>query len=193
MNKIGSFTTNLSEGKSLTLKLSDQMFSPGYKSEASNSFSIRHTFALGEWIQYNTAAGFATTDAITNVDFIAQDDSFLKDILAVLPSLDRANLKSQIDALCQTLATARVWTAFNLKPSSAQGFDPIAWDVSHVSSQVRIFHLAQHHARRKSADYTTDFTIAEFHDRYAAIFPRAMDVRALPPRESVTRFLNGRK
>jgi chitin synthase len=192
MNKIGGITTDLSAGDSLTLRLSDQMFSPCYKSESTNTFSVRHSFSLGDWMHYD-ASRFAVTNVLANVVPAAQENSFFKDILVVLPNLDRANLKYKIDQLCQSLDNARVWTAFNLKPTSSQIFDPSSWDVSHVSSQVRIFHLAQHHARRKSADYTTDFTIAEFYDRYSSIFPRNMDVRALPPRESVTRFLDGRK
>jgi chitin synthase len=192
MNKIGSVTSTLPSSEQLTLRLSDQMFSPCYKPEGADSFSIRHTFALGDWMQYDTSAGFTAKSILANIATEAPEDSFLKEILTVLPSFDRAQLKSTIDALCQSLDNARVWTAFNLKPTSG-GFDPSSWDVSHVSSQVRIFHLAQHHARRKSADYTTDFSIPEFIDRYATIFPRNMDVRALPPRDTVVRFLDGRK
>lgn len=82
---------------------------------------------------------------------------------------------------------------FTVKPTLSTQYDPSAWDVSFVSAQVRTLQLAQHHTRRKLADFTADFTLAEFYDRYSAIFPRNMDVRALQPRECVMGFLEGRK
>ena len=193
MNKIAVATETLPSEDLLTLKLADHVYSPSYRCESTNVFAIRHSFALGEWISYDSAAGFVPGNFLQRIAYIVQNDSFLKDMVNLLPNLDRTLLRTKIPELCQVLENSRVWTAFCLKPSSVQGFDPSSWDVSLVSSQVRTLHLAQHHARRKVADYTTDFSIAEFFDRYAAIFPRGMDPNSLPVRDCIIQFLDGRK
>ena len=193
MNRIAVATETLPSEDLLTLKLADQVFSPSYRCESTNIFAIRHNFALGEWISYDAAAGFVPGNVLQRIAYIVQNDSFLKDMVALLPNLDRTILRTKIPELCKVLENSRVWTAFSLKPSSVHGFDPSSWDVSLVSSQVRTLHLAQHHARRKAADYSTDFSIDEFFDRYAAIFPRSMDPNSLPVRDSIIRFLDGRK
>jgi chitin synthase len=169
------------------------MFSPCYKSDSPSTFAIRHTFNLGDWIQYDASAGFSDRNMLATIIPAIQSDSFLQDLLSVQPTLDRTLLNAKIDALCESMQNARIWTVFHLKPASSTTFDASAWDVSLASSQVRTFHLAQHHARRKSADFTTDFTLAEFYDRYASIFPQNIDVRNLPPRDCCLRFLDGRK
>jgi chitin synthase len=173
--------------------LSDQAYSSCYKCESTNSFAVRHNFALGEWLYYDSSAGFVFINILRAISSAVQDDSFLKDLFTVLPHLDRTLLRTKIPELCQVLENARVWYAFSLKPSPVPGIDPSSWDVSLVSSQVRTLHLAQHNSRRKAADYTTDFSIAEFFDRYSSIFPRNLDTRSLPPRECIIRFMDGRK
>ena len=169
------------------------MNSPCYRCESTNSFAIRHNFALGEWIYYDSSDGFVPGNLLQSIASAVPSESFLNDLMTVLPHLDRTLLRTKILELCQVLENARVWMAFALKPTSVQGFDPSSWDVSLVSSQVRTLHLAQHHARRKTADYTTDFSIAEFFDRYSSIFPRNVDARNLPVRESIVRFMDERK
>jgi chitin synthase len=174
------------------MKLNDVMYSPSYRCDSVDVFSVRHSFGHGEWTEYNSSAGFVAETVLQNI--AVQQSSFLRDLSAVLPSLNRNLLQSKISDLCQVLENARVWTAFNLKPTSSQAaFDPSLWDVSLVSSQVRTLHLAQHHARRKSADFTSDFSIAEFFDRYSSIFPQHLDTRSLPVRECIIRFLDARK
>jgi len=113
-------------------------------------------------------------------------------MIGVLSQLERPVLRSRISELCKMMENARVWTTFTLKPTSSQVFDPTSWDVSLVSSQVRMFHLAQHHARRKMADYTTDFGLAEFYERYSSIFPRMPEIN-ITVRDKIIRFLDGRK
>ena len=73
MNKIGSVTSTLPSSEQLTLRLSDQMFSPCYKPEGADSFSIRHTFALGDWMQYDTSAGFTAKSILANIATEAPD------------------------------------------------------------------------------------------------------------------------
>jgi chitin synthase len=193
MNKIASTSETLTSEDLLTLALSDQIYSPCYKCESTNSFAIRHNFALGQWIYYDSSAGFVSLNILQSVSSSVQPDSFLKELFTVLPGLNRSLLRTKIQELCQVLENARIWTAFTVKPTALQIFDPSSWDVSLVSSQVRTLHLAQHHARRKTADYTTDFSIPEFFDRYSSIFPRNMDTRRIPIRDSISLFMDGRK
>jgi chitin synthase len=193
LNKVALATESLSSYEVLTEKLSDQMFSPCYKTESLNNFAIRHTFNLGEWLQYDANAGFSLTRTLSSIRSAVQIDSFFYNILSVLPSLERSLTPSKIDTLCQSLQNARIWSVMNLKPTHTQGFDPSQWDVSLVSAQVRTFHLAQHHARKKMADYTADFSLAEFYDRYSSIFPSTLDIRNVPARDSILMFLEGRK
>lgn len=169
------------------------MFSPCYKTESIDTFAVRHTINLGEWQQYDTNSGFAATRTLSNIISAVQTGSFFHDILSVLPVLDRSLLRTKIDTLCQSLQNSRVWCLTNLRPTATLGFDPSQWDVSLVSAQVRTFHLAQHHARKKMADYTADFSLAEFYDRYSSIFPPALDIRNVPARESILVFLEARK
>lgn len=192
MDKIGSTAETLTLADSLTIALSSQVFQPNYRCESTNEFSVRHNFALGEWIPYDAEAGFVAGNIVQGIESYGSDGSFLKDMFSVLSHLDRPVLKSHIQELRQVMENARVWTAFTLKPTATQAFDPSSWDVSLVSSQVRMFHLAQHHARRKTADFTTDFSIAEFFERYASIFPRMPELN-IPLREKIIQFLDGRK
>ena len=193
MNKIATVASSLSPREILTSKLTDQMYTPCYRCDMVDVFSVRHSFALGEWTQYNASAGFVPETVYQRVAPVVQQDSFLHDLSTVLPNLNRNLLRTNITELCQSLENARVWTAFTLKPTSQAVFDPSSWDVSLVSSQVRTLHLAQHHAKRKSADFTTDFSIAEFYDRYTSIFPQHLDPRSIPVRDCIVRFLDGRK
>jgi len=194
MNKIASAASNLSPHELLTSKLTDQMYSPCYRCDSADVFSVRHSFGLGEWTPYNASAGFVPENIFQSIAPVVPQDSFLRELSSVLPNLKRNLLQAKITELCQSFENARVWTAFNLKATSSQAvFDPSSWDVSLVSSQVRTLHLAQHHAKRKSADFTTDFSIAEFYDRYTSIFPQHLDPRSLPVRDCIIRFLEGRK
>ena len=198
MEKIANISTTLRSTESLTEKLSDQMFSPCYRCHNASTFSIRHTYSLGDWISYSSSStsGFGSASPLEALSFFVPSDSFLNSLFQYLPQLDRSLLSTKINTLCQSLGKARIWTVFNVKPSPfTTTYDAAIWDVSLVSSQVRSWHLAQHHAKRKSADYTTDFTHAEFYDRYASIFPRAMELSMsqLPVRESIVQFLEGRK
>ena len=194
MNKIASAASYLAPHELLTSKLTDQLYSPCYRCDSADVFSIRHSFALGEWTPYNSSAGFVEENVFQRIAPMVQRDSFLQQLSTVLPNLKRDLLQTKITELCQSLDNARVWTAFNLKATSSQAvFDPSSWDVSLVSSQVRTLHLAQHHSKRKSADFTTDFSVAEFYDRYTSIFPQHLDPRSLPVRDCIIRFLDGRK
>src|SRR5271156_887686 len=198
MEKIATISATLRSSQSLTEKLSDQMFSPCYRCDNASTFSIRHTYNLGDWISYSSSStsGFASTSPLEALSFFVPSDSFLNSLFQYLPQLDRSLLSPKINSLCQSLEKARISTVFNVKPSSSTtSYDASIWDVSLVSAQVRSWHLAQHHAKRKSADYTTDFTHAEFYDRYSSIFPRAMELNMsqLPVRESLIQFLDGRK
>lgn len=193
LNKVALATESLSSFEVLTEKLSDQMFSPCYKAESLNHFAIRHTFNLGEWLQYDSNAGFTLTQTLSRIMSSVQSDSFFYNILSVLPGLERSLLSLKIDTLRQSLQNARIWSVVNLRPTHTQGLDPTQWDVSLVSAQVRTFHLAQHHARKKMADYTADFTHAEFYDRYSSIFPPTLGIRNVAARDSILMFLEGRK
>jgi len=193
MNKIATAASTLSPSEVLTSKLTDQMYSPCYRCDGVDVFSVRHSFGLGEWTQYSASSGFVPENVYQNVAPAVQQDSFLHELSTLVPNLNRRLLQSTVTELCQSLENARVWIAFNLKPTSQAVFDPSSWDVSLVSSQVRSLHLAQHHAKRKSADFTTDFSIAEFYDRYTSIFPHHLDPRSLPVRDCIIRFLDGRK
>jgi chitin synthase len=192
LDKVGSAAETLTLADSLTLMLSNQVFTPNYRCDSATEFSIRHNFALGEWVPYDAEAGFVAGNTVQSIESYVSDGSFLKDMFGVLPQLERPILKSRISELCQEMENARVWTTFALKPTPSQVFNPSSWDVSLVSSQVRTFHLAQHHARLKNADYTTDFTIAEFYDRYSSIFPRMPEIN-IPLRDKIIAFLDGRK
>src|SRR5579862_5249396 len=119
MNKIATAAATLVSRDSLTAKLADQMFSPCYRSDSTTSFSVRQTFALGDWVKYDTNADFTNPSLLSSCTSAIQSDSFLQDLLAVLPTIDRFNLKSKIEALCQSLENARVWTVFTLKPTSS--------------------------------------------------------------------------
>src|SRR5208282_3451248 len=123
-NKIGVATETLPSEDLLTLKLADQVYSPSYRCESTNIFAIRHNFALGEWISYDSAAGFVPDNVLQRIAYAVQNDSFLKDMFTLLPNLNRTLLRTKIPELCQVLENSRVWTAFSLKPSSVQGFDP---------------------------------------------------------------------
>jgi len=192
MDMVGSLAENLTLADSLTLALSNQVFTPNYRCDSTAEFSIRHNFAMGEWVPYDAEAGFVTGNTFEVIESSGSDGSFIKDMFGVLSQLERPVLRSRISELCKVMENARVWTTFTLKPTSFQVFDPTSWDVSLVSSQVRMFHLAQHHARRKTADYTTDFSIAEFYERYSSIFPRMPEIN-IPVRDKIIRFLDGRK
>jgi chitin synthase len=192
MDKIGSAAETLTLADSLTISLATHVFQPNYRCDSTNEFSVRHNFALGEWTPYDAEAGFVAGNVVQGIESYGSDGSFLKDMFSVLSHLDRPVLKSRIQELRQVMENARVWTAFTLKPTATQVFDPSSWDVSLVSSQVRMFHLAQHHARRKTADFTTDFSIAEFFERYASIFPRMPELN-IPLRDKIIQFLDGRK
>src|ERR1700721_469061 len=105
LNKIASASDSLSANEPLTQKLADQIFSPCYKCESINSFSVRHTFNLGEWFQYDS---FDIVNVLPRIASAVQSDSFLQDFFTVLPLLDRTLLRTKIDTLCQSLQNARI-------------------------------------------------------------------------------------
>jgi chitin synthase len=190
MNKVISASESLLSSDELTQNLASEMFSTCYTSDSPNTFSIRQTFSLGDWIPYSPSADFVSAGTLSNCTSAIQPESFMSDLFTSLPQLDRSLQKAKIGAVCENLEHARIWAAFNLRPSES---DLTGWDVPFVSSQVRTFQIAQHHAGRKSADFTADFTVPEFIERYSTIFPRGIDIRSLPARDCILQFMDGRK
>lgn len=112
--------------------------------------------------------------ALEKVGVEAESDSFLRRILYPVSGADISLGKTGRFNLRNTMESSRVWFHLCLHPSddnpASFAQNSLPWSAGSVSSQIRAWRLpewANH--RNKQLDFTADFDIEEFVDRYARL------------------------
>ena len=112
--------------------------------------------------------------ALEKVGVEAESDGFLKRILYPVSGIDISLGKTGRFSLRNVMESSRVWFQLCLHPSddtpASFAQNQLPWSAGSVSSQIRAWRLpewANH--RNKQLDFTADFDIEEFVDRYARL------------------------